>query len=122
VTSLSEALAQQGPANLAQPGRGTSGPNLSQDPQDLAQLSQMLAGQVAGEVLPLVRAELGASLGPWLSDTSANLKRLDTHLAVSIGGGNAHGRGKTQRSQRAVYLLLVECAFVRGWGREVTSN
>lgn len=91
MTSLSQALAQQGPVNLAQPGTGTAGPNLAQDPQALAQLAQMLAGQVAGEVLPLVRAELGASLGPWLADTSANLKRLDTRLAVSTLGQCVRG-------------------------------
>lgn len=79
VNALSQTLAQQGPPNLAQlPGS----PNLAQDPQALAQM----AGLVASEVLPLVKAELAASIGPWLADSSASLKRLDTRLAVRQGG------------------------------------
>jgi hypothetical protein len=45
------------------------------------------AGYVAGEVAPLLQAELAASLGPWLADSSNSLKRLDTRLAVSNPGG-----------------------------------
>ena len=36
------------------------------------------------ERLPLLRAELAAGLGPWLTDSSAALKRLETRLAVRI--------------------------------------
>jgi hypothetical protein len=54
---------------------------MAQNPQLLA---QNLAGIVASEVLPLVKAELAASIGPWLADSSASLKRLDTRLAVSV--------------------------------------
>jgi hypothetical protein len=51
------------------------------------QSAQLLAGLLASEVVPLFRAELGSSLGPWLADSSAALKRLDTRLAV--GGSSS---------------------------------
>jgi hypothetical protein len=69
ISALSQTLAQQNPAAI-----------MAQNPQALA---QNLAGMVASEVLPLVKAELAASIGPWLADSSASLKRLDTRLAVS---------------------------------------
>lgn len=41
-----------------------------------------MTGLVASEVLPLIKAELATSIGPWLADSSASLRRLDTRLAV----------------------------------------
>eukprot|EP00775_Hariotina_reticulata_P004825 gene4825-5073_t len=49
------------------------------------QTAQLLAGLVTSEVLPLLRSDLASSLGPWLAESSAALKRLDTRLAVVEG-------------------------------------
>lgn len=50
------------------------------------QTAQMLAGIIASEVVPMVKAELARALGPWLAESNAALKRLDTRLAVSSKG------------------------------------
>uniref|UniRef100_A0A383VRZ9 Uncharacterized protein n=1 Tax=Tetradesmus obliquus TaxID=3088 RepID=A0A383VRZ9_TETOB len=71
VNALGSALSQ----TLAQ---GPAGQQQQHNPQ-------MLAGYVAGEVAPLLQAELAASLGPWLADSSNSLKRLGTRLAMVEG-------------------------------------
>lgn len=74
VSALGSALQQtlqQSPAGIGQGG--------PMPPQT----TQMMAGLIASEVVPLVKAELAGALGPWLAESNAALKRLDTRLAVS---------------------------------------
>lgn len=80
-------MQQQQQQLLNPPASAGGSSDLAQQQQNPAALAQMLGGLVAAEVLPLVKAELGASIGPWLADSSASLKRLDTRLAVSVEAG-----------------------------------
>lgn len=106
VNALGSALQQtlqQGPAGLGQGG------------PIAPQAAQMLAGIIASEVVPLVKAELAGALGPWLAESNAALKRLDTRLAVSDSTVwhlcyLALAAGMMCRCQ-IVYLAQVCCAW-----------
>lgn len=74
VNALGSALQQTLQQGSAAMGQGAAIP---------PQTAQMLAGFIASEVVPLVKAELAGALGPWLAESNAALKRLDTRMAVS---------------------------------------
>jgi hypothetical protein len=82
IAGLSQALA----SSQALPQQQQLGPDAA------AAAAQLLAGSAAAEVLPLLRAELAASVGPWLADSANAVKRLDTRLGVrESAGGDAAG-------------------------------
>lgn len=67
------------------------------------QMAQLLAGVISSEVVPLVKAELSGVLGPWLADSHAALRRLDTRLAVSC---------------TTVFIVGASSAEILGWTKQ----